>query len=428
MRNGQKGVRSCLVGEDPAAAEAWLRAAARGFLRPEPGPEEVRTRLAKEDLSRARGVFDGERCVATYRSFDQKLTTVGGAPIASNAVASVSVTATHRRRGLLSGMIAADLAEARERGAVVSTLVAAEHPIYGRFGFGPVTSFATWRVDAARCGVDPRAAARAVPDGDSLAFVTAAEVREMGPELHERWRRSQPGAIDRPPLWWERATGETVFGKFTEPFHVLYRDAQEVPQGLVSFTIDDTFEIGEQSADSAVIRDLVATTPAAERALWHLVLSLDWVSVVDTGRRAPDALLPDLLPDPRAARIRMRSDFLWLRPLDLPRMLAARAYAAAGELVLDVRDPLGLAGGRVLLETDGPGAGGSTGGGARCGPTRRDADLSLDTGTLAPLYLGDVSAARLAALGALREESAGAVARADLLLHTGRRPFCPDIF
>jgi hypothetical protein len=35
---------------------------------------------------------------------------------------------------------------------------------------------------------------------------------------------------------------------------------------------------------------------------------------------------------------------------------------------------------------------------------------------------------RLAALGALDEETPGAAARADLLLHTGRRPWCPDIF
>jgi predicted acetyltransferase len=220
-------------------------------------------------------------------------------------------------------------------------------------------------------------------------------------------------------------TGEVRFGSdpsdpWKEPFYVLYRDAAGVPQGLLTFTTDDKWEAG-QPASTAGVRDLIAATPAAERALWHFLLSVDWVATVDTGNRGPDDPLPRLLPNPRAAAVTQHSDFLWLRPLDLPRMLSARSYAAEGELVLEVRDPLGLAHGRFLLAASREGA--------SCSPTAtRGADLTLGTGALGELYLGEISAARLAALGALDEERPGAVGRADLLFRTGRRPWCPDGF
>jgi hypothetical protein len=52
----------------------------------------------------------------------------------------------------------------------------------------------------------------------------------------------------------------------------------------------------------------------------------------------------------------------------------------------------------------------------------------LDVGELAALWLGDESAVRLAALGRVREERAGAARMADALLRTSRRPWCPDMF
>jgi predicted acetyltransferase len=416
------GLQMRLLTDDPADVGAWFLGLATGFLRPPVvGAEEQALRQAKQDMSRARGVFDGERCVATYRSFDQELTAVGGAALPANAVSNVSVAATHRRRGLLTRLITADLAEAKERGDVVSTLIAAEYGIYGRFGFGPATSIAAWSVSSALTGLDPRWAGP--DDGGSVAFVDGAEVRKAAPGLYERFRRRHPGAIDRSETWWDLATGAVRFDSdspWTEPFHVLYRDADGVPQGLATFTVDPAWE-GHQPANTAELSDLFAVTPAGERALWHFMLAIDWVATVKTSRRAPDDLLPALLPNPRAAAISGLADFLWVRPLDLPRMLSARGYAAAGELVLEVRDPLGLAGGRFLLAASPEGA--------TCTPTTtRGADLTLDTGVLGQLYLGDASAVRLAALGALDEETPGAAARADLLLHTGRRPWCPDIF
>lgn len=402
----------------------WLRAAGIGFLRAsELTDEEVRGRREGKDLSRFQGAFEGSRCVGTFRTIRQELTVPGGAALPSCGVSSVTVTPTHRRRGLLSRMMAGAMEEAKERGDAVASLVAAEHLIYGRYGYGPASWATSWEVEVARTGLDKRYAGPG--DGGRVDIVDMAELRRVGPELYDRYR-AQPhrqGIVDRDALWWRTHTGELRYPNdgFAPHFCAVYRDADGVPQGVVTYSLDEHWN-AELPDYTAQVKSLFATGPAAERALWHFVLSIDWVARVRSGQRAPDDVLPQLLPDPRAARITTQADFLWLRPLDVPRMLESRTYAAAGTLVLELHDPAGLAGGRYRLEAgEGPD-------GAKCVPTREDAGLTMETGALGTLYLGDESATRLAALGIVEERREGAAATADVLFRTARRPWCPDMF
>ncbi|MET7450823.1 GNAT family N-acetyltransferase [Streptomyces sp. NPDC005574] len=397
----------------------WLRAVNTGFLRPPtPSDTELAARRAQFTPGRYLGAFDGDRCVATFKSFPQELTAVGGAPVPADAVTGVTVTATHRRRGLLTRMMAQDLAAAKERGDVVATLIAAEYPIYGRYGFGPATSMSEWTVDVPRTGLDRR---RPAPeDGGRIDLVEAEDVRKFGPELHERLRRTQPGAVSRDEVWWRVNTGALRYGSsWTEPFYAVYRSASGEVEGLVSYESDDNWH-DKRPHNTVEVNWLIAATPAGERALWHYLCSIDWITQVKSGWRGPDDLLPLYLPDPRAARITTRSDWLWVRILDVVRALEARTYDRAGALVLEVVDRAGLAGGRFLLEVSARDA--------SCTPTTRDAELVLDVADLASLWLGDESALRLAALGRVREERAGAAREADALLRTSGRPWCPDMF
>ncbi|MEV7125251.1 GNAT family N-acetyltransferase [Streptomyces sp. NPDC093260] len=399
----------------------WIRALNTGFLRsPAVAETEIADRSSYLVPARTLGAFDDGRCVATFRSFAQQLTVVGGATVPTAAVTSVTVTATHRRRGLLTRMMGQDLAAAKERGDVAATLIAAEYPIYGRFGFGPATWAAQWTVDLTRAGLDAR---RPAPeDGGRIDLVDGDDVRKLGPELFERLRRLQPGAVDRSDRWWQISTGAVRLDRqqWTEPFYAVHRAADGTVDGLVTYACDDTWGDAKQPLNTATVRDLIAVTPAAERALWRYVCSIDWVVRVKSGWRAPDDMLPLLLPDPRAAQITTQADWLWVRILDVARALEARTYDAEGALVLEVVDGAGLAGGRWRLEA-------STAG-ASCTPTTASADLTLDVREVAPLWLGDESAVRLVALGRVREERAGAARVADALLRTSRRPWCPDIF
>ncbi|MET8897575.1 GNAT family N-acetyltransferase [Streptomyces albogriseolus] len=399
----------------------WQRAMNVGFLhQPTMSEEVLDARRAQFTPGRSTAAFDGGRCVATFRSFAQELTAVGGAVVPADAVTNVTVSPTHRRRGLLTRMMAQDLAAAKERGDVVATLIAAEYPIYGRYGFGPATWTTEWTIDVPRAGLDPRWAGP--EDGGRIDLVDAEDIRKHGPELYERLRRSQPGAVSRDELWWKVTTGAVRFhATFQEPYYVIYRSAAGEVEGIAAYTADDKWGDGKQPLNTVRVKWLTGVTPGAERALWQYLCSIDWVVAVRTGYRAPDDLLPHFLPDPRAAAVTTQADFLWVRILDVVRALEARTYETAGSLVLEVADTGGLTGGRYRLEASADGAG-------TCAPTTENPDLSLDVADLATLWLGDESAVRLAVLGRVREERAGAARQADALLRTSRRPWCPDIF
>lgn len=402
----------------------WVRALDTGFHRgPGVSAEEVAVRRSGLDLDRTWGAFDGGRCVATFRSMPRELTVPGGGTVGADAITNVSVTATHRRRGLATRLMSADLAAAKERGDAVAILVAAEYPIYGRFGFGPATWVTYWDVDVPRAGLDRRYAGPDPAEG-GVELVGPADVRAHGPALHDRVRLATPGAISREARWWDLATGALTLpsSPFREPFFVAYRDASGVIDGLASYRVNDPRWPNKLPHADVTVETLIAATPAAEAALWRYLLSLDWVVRLTTEHRAPDDALPLLLGDVRAARVDTHADFMWLRLLDVPAALSARAYAPlAADLVLEVRDPAGPAGGTYRLETAQDAA--------RCTPAPgATPDLTLDSGALARLYLGDESAVRLTRLGLLAEHRPGAAATAELLFRTARRPWCPEVF
>ncbi|MEV5601662.1 GNAT family N-acetyltransferase [Streptomyces sp. NPDC052299] len=407
----------------PSELPDWLRALNTGFLRaPTPTDEQVTGRRTHMDVSRTQGAFDGGRCVATFRSLAQELTMVGGARVPTDAITNVTVSATHRRRGLLTRMMAGDLAAAKERGEVAATLIAAEYPIYGRYGFGPAAGATVWEIDVHRTGLDRQRRVPADGDGGRIDLVDGAEVREVGPALHERLRAFRHGVVDRDERWWEQLTGVAAFqfAVWTEPFYAVYRGPDGTVDGLLVYRVDETWSDAKQPLNGAKVRDMIAVTPAAERALWHYLCSVDWISTIRTGIRPADDLLPLLLPDPRAARVVTQADFLWVRVLDVVRALEARTYAVPGSLVLEIRDAAGHAAGRVHLD--------ATPDGASCAPTTRSADLAMDIRELGTLWLGDESVLRLAALGRVEELVPGAAAKADPVFRAARRPWCPDVF
>ncbi|MFJ2060726.1 GNAT family N-acetyltransferase [Streptomyces sp. NPDC087908] len=399
----------------------WQRALRTGFLRPPVvTDEEVADRLANVDLARTAGAFDGGRVVATFRSFRQEVSTVGGGSLTADAITQVTVSPTHRRRGLLSRMMTADLAAAKERGDAIATLIAAEYPIYGRYGFGPASWGAEWSVDLRRAGLDPRRSGRP-EDGGRIDLTDADEIRAVGPETHRRLAGVRAGVTSRSPRDWAVGTGLGVQSEpWREPYYAVYRAESGEVEGFVAYSSDEKWDDAKQPVNTATVRDLVAVTPAAERALWHYLCSVDWITTVRSGYRAPDDTLPLLLPDPRAAKLLTYADMLWVRVLDVVEVLESRTYPVTDALVLDLRDGNGLAGGRYRLDASPEGV--------SCAPTAASADLALDIAELGVLAFGDESAVRLARTGRVEELTAGAAARADLLFRTPLRPFSPDIF
>jgi predicted acetyltransferase len=409
------------IGEDDIVA--WTDAMSIGFHKvPDPSKESRDKRIEhwreRAAFGRTRGAFDGDRCVGTFRSFATGLTVPGGALLPVSAITNVTVSPTHRRRGLLTEMMRADLADAAERGEAAAILISAEYRIYGRFGFGEAADYQKLRLDTLRTGFIDGALAE---PGGSVELVSPHTMTEVGPAVYEEFRRLRPGAIGRSALWWDLYTGVRSAPRGPEParFHAVYRDPSGRITGLIGYRSDDHWEEMVPKV-TLLVDQLIALTPQAELALWQYCASVDYVAVVEAADRSPDELLTLFVTDPRAISTGSRRDFLWARILDVPAAFSARTYGAPGRIVLDVRDDLGYARGRFAID-NGPGA-------ATCTPTDDAPDLSLDAATLGALYLGAGSPVRLAAAGRLTEHTPGAAARAESMLRTAREPWCPDWF
>jgi predicted acetyltransferase len=398
-----------------ADAETLMRCVRTTFLDPERDDAAYGRfwlEANRPDLDRTWGAFDGATAVGTLRTLPFRLTVPGGATVPADGVTMVTVAPTHRRRGLLTGMMAAGLRAAADRGDAASILIASEWPIYGRYGFGAATEAAEWTVD--------RRQAQCPPPTGRLELVTAAELRELAPAAYDRARLLRAGGLDRPEPRWDRDFGLRYRDGGTPDWSgraVVHRDDTGAVDGYLRWHAD--WKVPFEGADLTV-DELVAATPQAHADLWRFALAVDLVVTVTARRRPVDDVLPWLLRDPRAARQTKRYDTVWLRPLDVPAALTARDYPTAGRVVLEVVDPAGYAAGRFALDA-GPD-------GAAVTRTTAAADLTLPVTALGSAYLGGYRLATLAAAGLVDEHRVGAVTRADRLLATDRPPYTPIHF
>ena len=75
-----------------------------------------------------------------------------------------------------------------------------------------------------------------------------------------------------------------------------------------------------------LVDELHGVTTAAEIDLWRFLAQMDLTAVIKAENRRVEEPLAWYLADARAARPNGPSDFLWVRPLDVPGLLAARRY------------------------------------------------------------------------------------------------------
>src|SRR5579871_3817492 len=95
----------------------WFAAVRAGFLEaPGDTAPADEFRLASVDLAHTWAAVDGARIVGTLRSWSTTLVVPGGGEVPAAALTQVTVAATHRRRGLLTTMIEADLRACAQRG------------------------------------------------------------------------------------------------------------------------------------------------------------------------------------------------------------------------------------------------------------------------------------------------------------------------
>ncbi len=335
--------------------------------------EAVKTRW---EPARTWGAFDGDRVCGTFRSWATQLTVPGGARLPASAIAAVTVLPTHRRRGILSGMVAAEHAAIRERGEAVGLLYSAEYQIYGRFGYGPACRTATWTLDVTATGF------HGAPVSGIELVLPGPESRDAMMAVFDAWRARQPGEIRRNPFRWDDELGlvDAPWGERWKGFVAFHRDAAGAVDGYVRYRAEDRWE-HRQPRSILKVNELHALTDAARLALWRFLAETDLVSTIVAEGRSPSDQLPWLLTNARAARLTDVGDGLWVRLFDVPRALEARTYEVAGSLVLEVSDDAADGGLWRLALDAGPE-------GATCRSTDRDADLVVPVAALGSAYLG----------------------------------------
>lgn len=389
-----------------------------------PEEEDVAQWLPFFDPEFAIAVYDGDGIVATASANRFELTLPAAPGTANSTVAVPGVTAvgvlpTHRRRGLLTKLMARQLADFRRAGFPVAILNASESLIYGRFGYGLAQSYQS-------VVIERRAAAfrDSVRAPGRLRLLDPTEASKLMPAVHDHVRRTRPGEITRPPEWWgkffrDREKDRAGAGARTYVVHesaagecdgyAAYRQVTSWPDGLAS--------------NSILVEDLSAVSTPVHHVLWRYLLDLDLSAEISARARPLDEPLRWMLADPRRLRTTRVSDHLWLRIIDVPAALGAREYGADELLVLEVTGAgRGGTASRFTLETD-------AGGGA-CRRSRRNEapQLSLSMADLGAIYLGGVAPSVLAAAGRVHELEPGAVARADTMFASPVPPFCSTDF
>jgi predicted acetyltransferase len=382
------------------------------YLGWEPPDEDARRFGRMLPLDRLHATFDNGAIVAGAGAFSFRLTVPGG-ELPCAGITVVGVLPTHRRRGLLTKLMRAQLADVRERGEPLAALWASEETIYGRYGYGMSSLRFSARIPRVWSGLRHDLPG---PDG-TVRLVDHDEALGTFRRLYERVRRTTVGFISRTSDWWEvrqlddRPERRVASGG---PLNraLLERDGR--PVGYALYRIVHERTLGESKRNVRVL-EAIGVDPAATRDVWRFLLAIDWTDEIEAIYLPYDHPLQLLVA--RVSKLGLRlQDGLWTRLVDVPAALTGRTYGGAArvEVTADPQFPENVGTWAV--------------GDAKPSRTRRRPDVRVDVQMLGSVYLGGFSFAQLARAGLAEEVARGGIARADAAFRTGAAPWCPENF
>ncbi|MEU8061129.1 GNAT family N-acetyltransferase [Microbispora bryophytorum] len=350
------------------------------------------------ELDRLLTAFDGDLMVGGAGALSFEMTVPGG-PIPVAGVTSVGVLPSHRRRGVLTALMTRQLHGLHEDGReAVAALYASQAGIYGRFGYGRAADTLSFRIPT-----HGSAFTRSAPADPALRLRVAAPADALPGlrRVYDAVRPGRPGMYARSDGFWKTEIipdTEHDRGGMGPLRCLIAEDATEV-RGYALFRAKAGWN--EHGVPDGEVRllELMASDPAAYALVWRGVLDRDLCSVVHAGRRPVDDPIMHLLAEPRQLNAVWLDD-LWIRLVDVDRALAARAYAASADLVLEIEDEVcPWNAGRRRLVTDK----------ASCEPTGAPPDLTLPVDVLGAAYLGGRPLRAAADAGLVREHRPGAL-------------------
>jgi predicted acetyltransferase len=359
--------------ELPAAAE-MNRVAFGGPRR----PAEEREKPTLQAGVTSWGLFEAGRLVAKVDDREQQHW-FGGRPVPASGFAGVAASPEWRGGGVAGGLLTRVLAEARDRGAAISTLYRSVPGVYRRLGWED-TGVIAW-MTYPTIGVG----ALRVPAGVSVRPATEADLPAIG-ELYRRAAVAGNGLLERSgPLYHDgldRCDGVTLA---TDPDGAL--------QGYARWDRGTGYSYGAR----LTVSELIAHSGPAITALL--------ASLASWGNALPTLAIQRPQGDPVSWALpvdgQVESLHRWmLRIVDAAGAVAARGWpsAVAGSVELEISDEvcpwnagrwrLSVADGRGRLERGGSGT------------------VQVGARGLALLYAGGVQTAALRAAGLLAGDTA----------------------
>ncbi|MEU1179209.1 GNAT family N-acetyltransferase [Streptomyces sp. NPDC005820] len=366
--------------------------------------------------ARSVGAWDGEELVGTAGAFDFRLTVPGGASVPAAGVTMVSVSATHRRRGLLTAMMRRQLDDIRAWGEPLAVLTASEPVIYGRFGYAAATFGLHAEIDTGRV----RLSVPAGTDDVRLRYADPRAALDACEAVYARTVSGRPGLLDRRPGWEGLGVLEAEAERDgASPLQCVLAEREGRVTGFARFRVRPQYTDSGHNGQ-VLLQDLAGLDPVSEAALWRFLFGIDLTSSLKVRGRPLDEAWQYQVSDVRRCELRVR-DQLYVRLVDVGAALQARTYQAPMDVVLEVEDafcPWNT--GRWRLSGDPKGA--------VCARTTDPADLAVSVRELGAAYLGGVGLAALGAAGRVRELREGALAAAAVGFGSAVAPWLPHGF
>ncbi|KAA8964335.1 GNAT family N-acetyltransferase [Mycobacterium sp.] len=379
---------------DPGDVGAWKRRV---------NPEDI---LVAEDISDPKQPF----LVGTSLYYRLRLTVPGGATLDAAWLAMIAVAATHKGRKIWQQISLRGFGILQDRGYPILCGVPTDPKIYEILG-GGVASYAR------RYDIEPRfTELRVKPGANRAREVDVSEARRLLPELYDRWSAVTPGALSRDSAWWT---------DFLED-RVTQRDNKSAlafivhPDGFLTYRVTGASPHAyRRPFGSVVVEDFCPVTNEAHTELLATLVAMKVFDNITVEVPVDDPLWLKL-KDQLGARTTGVYDFLWMRIMNVPAVLNSRVYLADAEIVLEVSDPLGVAGGRFLLQTrDGVG---------KCTEHDGSPDIQIGLGDLGSMFMGAHRASELYRANRITEFHSGALRKLDAVFCSDRAPYCGTLF
>lgn len=355
--------------------------------------------------------FEDGEIVGSGGAFPFEIGVPGGLARAAGTTL-VGVLPTHRRRGILRGLMRAQLDDVRERGEPLAYLWASQDAIYGRFGFGVASFTGTIELPSDRI-----AFWRSFEPAGRVRLLDVDEAVEVFASLQRRAAAQHPGMFVRPPEWWRnRRLADPEAGR--EGGGEMVRALLELddePAAYALYRLHFSAERGIPTGYTSVI-EAVGISSVATREIWRYLLEIDWMASIRAHLLPLDHELLLLVQEPRRLRLNYR-DGLWVRVVDVEAAMRARTFRAADPVVVELTDTF-CAWNEGVWELGPEGA----------SRTTAAPELRLESHALGSAYMGGFTFSQLARAGRVEELVDGALDRADTLFRAERYPWCPEIF